>query len=403
MSTRRFEKPIFDPRLFSDTNGVANSLQEEIKRRVFGLDFDGCTDKVIARTRLRDDITNFVIAHPEIEELDFIISSLRQEFLLDYYNACVHNSVDDQGRTQSCTELEKWVAELKAHISAVYKREHITSPIPKITFHPLLLSDIFNYLADGITFGKMKECKHYTEINITNPYITVNNLNGCEVNLAYFNQKIGGFERVGPDDSPPLAFCDISKILLLWIQMQYFAQIHKGQPFVFRFIDDNLTVINEVNVFFAKHRYLIPGICSFETMYMSSNFHHYPPKYKPSKAIKGEGVIQENYRAIAYDIVATIAGVCEKNDYEGKKDMIKDMLINAYIPEHDYDSDCSSGSLQEEIDDHARFYHADELRLAQIERPSVSVERTKLLIPIPTLEQQELELTNSPLKFNGGY
>lgn len=403
MSTQRFEKPIFDPRLFSGTNGLANSLQEQIKRLVFGLDFDGCTDKVIARTRLRDDIANFVIAHPEIEELDFIISSLRQEFFLDYYNACVHNSVDDQGRTQSCTELEKWTAELSAKIRSLFELNNITTPIPKITFHPLLLSDIFNNLEDGVTLGKMKECKHYTEVNITNPYVTVKDLRDREINLAYFNQITNVFETVGPAGRPPFAFCDTSKILLLWIQMHYFAQVHKGQPFVFRFIDDNLEVINEANVFFRKHPYLIPHNCSFETMYMSSNFHHYPPEYKPTKAIKGAGIIQENHREIAYDIVSTISYLCLDEDYEGKKCMIKELLLGAYAPTHDdYASDDSSDSLQE-INHQLKFYNAQEFSMTQIERPSVSVEPTKLLIPITELGQQEIESENLSIKRTGGY
>ena len=259
MSTSRQENS-YSPSFF-----IAPQTAEEMNRFVLGLDFDGCTDKQIARAKLSDDVANFVVDHPEIEELDVIISSLRQTLLLDYLNAH-YNPVDDQGRRQSCTAItENFLDDVVWKITLLFERNRIERPVPNIRFHPLLLSDIYYGLNYGTTFSIMGDCEHYTQLPLDEDgYVTATNLADETAYLAYYNAEIGMFEDVLERPTAGFEFADTSKCLMLWTQMQYFAQnvYQPGQPFVFRFVDDKPDIIELVTLFFRKHPHLVPENCS---------------------------------------------------------------------------------------------------------------------------------------------
>lgn len=327
MSSHRTEG-FFNPGFFSHPSTLSISSTEVIKRLVLGLDFDGCTDSRIARDKLSADIANFVLEHPEIESLDFIVSSLRQNFYLDYYNAALRNPRDDLGRTQSCTALnEGWLRDTSAKIDDLFIKHHFTRTIPKMSFHPVLLSDIFNDFNDGTTFSKMEEFQHYTQhLGSGACSVTVENRSGQEISLAAYDEFTGVFQP--PNKNASFDFYDTSKILLLWIQMQFFANsFGTGQPFRFRFIDDNSDIIEGVTQFFQKNRHLMPENCWFECLYMSSNLHHYPPEYKPGTVIKGIGPLHEAYRWIGSNIPREVVAHCAWNDEEAKTLKIKELLL----------------------------------------------------------------------------
>lgn len=346
MSTHRTEG-FFNPGFFSHLPTVSLSSTEVIKRLVLGLDFDGCTDTQLARDKLSTDIANFVLEHPEIESLDFIVSSLRQNFYLDYYNAAIQNPTDERGRTQSCTALaDGLLRDTTFKIYELFRKNNLTRTIPKVTFHPLLLSDILNDFVDGTTFSKMEEFQHYSqppEAGMCS--VTVENRKGQDISLAAYDRFTGMFEP--PDENPSFDFYDTSKILLLWIQMQFFANLFgKTVPFRFRFVDDNSDIIDGVMQFFQKNRHLMPENCSFECLYMSSNDHHYPPEYKPGAVIKGAGPLHETYRSLGATITHEVFKHCAWDDEEAKTLKIKELLLTlnpcdiAVQSERDLELDC---------------------------------------------------------------
>lgn len=327
MSTYRQELS-YSPSFFT-----VSKPAEEIKRFALGVDFDGCTDIQVARAKLSDDVANFVVDHPEIEELDVIISSLRQTLLLDYSNAH-HNEVDEQGRRQSCTTItESFLDDVKWKIRLLFEKNRINRSVPNIRFHPLLLSDIYYGLNYGTTFGIMDDCEHYTYLPLDEDgYVTVTNLADEPAYLAYYNEKEGMLEDVWERPTAGFEFADTSKCLLLWTQMQYFAQnvYQPGQPFTFRFVDDNPDIIEAVTLFFKEYPHLVPENCSLETMYMSSNYAHYSPetpKTKPSKVVTGIGVVTEEYRTVCSKIALHVVENCDQGYFSAKEAMVRELLL----------------------------------------------------------------------------
>ena len=232
---------------------------QSIKHMVLGLDFDGCTDTCVARAKLSDSVANFVVDHPEIERLDVIISSLRQTFLLDYFNAH-YNGRDDQGRHQSCAAIEEELLNaMDWKIDLLFKRNRINQPAPMIRFHPLLMSDIYNGFECGTTFAKIKEFQHYLpELVKKTNVVQANNFLGQSIFIAKYNRTKRVFE---PFTTPYGSYecSDTSKVLTLWVQLQYFSNLYGAdQPFVFRFVDDKPKTIQKVTDFFAQYPDLVP-------------------------------------------------------------------------------------------------------------------------------------------------
>ena len=348
MSTQRFEHSVRQ-RFFSPT--MIATPPELITHLVLGLDVDGCTDRILARSKLADDIAHFVLEHPELESIDYIISSLRQNFILDYRNA-VNNPLDEMGRTQSCTVLsEGFLNDVQMKIQTLFAEKNIQRPIPSIRFHPVLLGDILNHFSDGASLDKMADFHHYSHYpDADDPYVTIQNRLNEDVSVAYFDKYMQSFESASEFDAehPANDFYDTSKIVLIWFQMQYFAHVFgKDKPFTFRFVDDNLDIIAGITQYFRKNRYLIPANCSLEYMYMSSNFHHYPPEYKAGKPIKGVGQIYDAYRDMVADIARTVSASCAETDEDQKTRKIKE-LFGSLNPTKD---ECSS---YDELDTHVQ-------------------------------------------------
>ncbi len=271
-----------------------------------------------------------MVDHPEIEELDVIISSLRQTLLLDSDNAHA-NPVDEKGRKQSCTAItEDFLSDVKWKIALLFEKNRIMRPVPKITFHPLLLSDIYYGLHYGTTFKKMQEFQHYTCLPFNKRgFVQAKNLLNKPADLAHYNRKMHKLEKVWNSNTPGFEFADTSKLLMLWVQMQYFAQdvYEPGQPFVFRFVDDNQDIIEAVTQFFQAHPLLVPENCSLESLYMSSNYDHYPPETTPCKIVTGLGAVHDQYRTLCNDIAVHVLDHCDRNDFDAKEAMIRSLLL----------------------------------------------------------------------------
>lgn len=318
----------YSPKFFSEF--ISAQPTEEIKRLALGVDFDGCTDRYVARARLSDEVANFVLDHPDIEEIDVIISSLRQTFLLDYSNAYA-NPVDEFDRRQSCTALtEELLSDIEWKIALLFEKNSIKRPVPTIRFQPLLLSDIYYGLPYGTTFATMQATQHYTQMpDNFQGFVTVSNLEGVPAYLAYYDAVSQAFVDVLYRATPGFEFADNSKFLTLWVQIQYFAQevYGPGQPFVFRWVDDNPAIIAAVTEFFHASPHLVPQNCSLEILYMSSNYEHYPPETKPPKIVTGVGETQKDYRTKCSNIALQVQSNCHPQDLDSKAKLIQELLL----------------------------------------------------------------------------
>lgn len=343
-------------------------LKKKTKHHVVAIDFDGCTDTKFARAKLSDAIANDVITHPHIEVIEIIVASLRQSFLLDYFNA-MHNG--KYKGVQSCTLLlEDFFYDLHWKIALLFEKNKIQRPVPRITFNSLLMSDILNHLQDGTTFDMMSRYRHYTLPR--KKMVAVKSREGKKVSLAYYNCQTGEFEAAATHAA--FEFADTSKILLLWVHMHYFAEKYgKNTPFIYRFVDDVPEILNGIRKFFGAYPGLIPKKCALACEPQSTNDHIYPSTLSSDSLIQGTGDRSQYYRRVYWDIAFGVDKQCSEQDTLQKTDMIKRLLLESLEKyEHTPASD-TSDDVEEEVE----LIMEETPSLWDRDRPSISTESDK--------------------------
>ncbi len=343
-------------------------LKKKTKHHVVAIDFDGCTDTKFARAKLSDAIANDVITHPHIEVIEIIVASLRQSFLLDYFNA-IHKG--KYKGVQSCTLLlEDFFYDLHWKIGLLFKKNKIQRPVPRITFNSLLLSDILNYLQDGTTFDMMSKYRHYTLTS--EKMVAVKSREGKKVSLAYYNRQTDAFEAAATNAA--FEFADTSKILLLWVHMHYFAEKYgKNTPFIYRFVDDVPEILNGIRSFFGAYPGLIPKKCALACESQSTNVHIYPSILSSDDLIQGTGDTNQYYRGIYWDIAFGVEQQFSEQDTPQKTKMIKHLLLESLDKYKHTSAPETSNDVEEEVE----LIMKDTPTLWDRDRPSISTESEK--------------------------
>lgn len=228
---------------------------------VFALDFDGCTDHPLSRMRLIKHMVEHLVTHSKTNQLIVDLFSLRQTWILDQHNAS-ENAEFHGGQWLSCAILSKeFMTDLRSAVQGEFEKRGLDRALPTIKCHTMMLGDILNNLPHGSTLSKLA----------TEGRPVVKNNTGQWVDLSWD----GDTTPYGPQGS--LECTDASKLLLTYAHVHALAEkLSDNQSFIYRIVDDNVAILDNLKTIFSKHPHLVPQQCRIQFLPMSSNHHIYP-------------------------------------------------------------------------------------------------------------------------------
>ncbi len=165
-----------------------------------------------------------------------------------------------------------------------------------INLEPFLMADLYSNLAPGTAYN--------LELAVDYPFPDKGDFAALHLKALEFQGSLRN--PLSPD-----AFCDSSKISLLYAQMHFMAQKHQDKELVFKFYDDNSQQLTYIHRIFKENNTLLPSnlsldLCHYDGQEMKDLFH-----------LKGSGQID----ADCYQTIIGIKKSARLSHWENTKDL----------------------------------------------------------------------------------
>jgi hypothetical protein len=175
-----------------------------------------------------------------------------------------------------------------------------------ISFDALLMADVYSNFAPGTAYN-LELAMHY-------PFKDKDDFSKNYMQILEFQASLRC-------PKPPDAFCDTSKVSLLYAQMHKVAQTYPASEITFKFFDDDRKYLTNIHEVFKNHPNLIPSNLRLDLG------HYDGEEFKDFNSVQGQGNLDEDY----YQTLSDIKQSAHLSNWENNKNL--SLLFNHRLVE----------------------------------------------------------------------